>query len=70
MNQADRDALDPAAIQRELMNLDAELEEMREPYMESVRTAENAKAEMAGNKAKMQFINSRRSTLQSVLRTL
>ena len=65
-----RQELDAAAIQRELMNLDQELADMRDEFLEAVRDAEEAKAKAAGLKSVYEYIKTRRSTLQSVLRTL
>ena len=79
-----RQELDAAAIQRELMRIDEEYTGVFPEFIAAIRLSENAKAEASEKKAdaavleantkvlkaKIANLKERRSTLQSVLRTL
>ena len=61
---------DPAAIQLELMDIDKQIEELTPQLQEKNKAYQEARAMFEVDKLRLKLLKERRSSLQSVLRSL
>jgi hypothetical protein len=64
-----RDERDPVALQRELLEIDRQMDELRPVLIEANGRYQAAKAEVEVHKLRLKLLKERRSALQSVLKS-
>lgn len=70
MNEQERAERDPAAIQKELLEIERQITEAGPDLLAKVQRASEAKAEADVAKLRLKLLKERRSGLQSVLKSV
>lgn len=69
MNDQQREERDPVAIQKEILEIERQIEAAGPDLLEKVKAAGEAKAEADVAKLRLKLLKERRSGLQSVLKS-